>query len=169
MLIDSKRGSWFFIGLLLLSERFEADEPAKGGCGTCRACIDACPTGALIMEAGRPVAVMHSEKCISYRTIEHRGDLPGDTHGWLFGCDICQEVCPFNQPRESAPLRAVLSTERDFRPRDANMSPDLSKIALLEREPFVEIYGGTVFMRAGVERLKRNAAAILQPNDETDR
>jgi epoxyqueuosine reductase len=169
MLIDSKRGSWFFIGLLLLSELFEADEPAKGGCGTCHACIDACPTGALVMEPGRPVAVIHSERCISYRTIEHRGELPGDTHGWLFGCDVCQEVCPFNEPRAAAPMRASLSAERDFRPKDANRSPDLAAISLLDRESFVEMYGGTAFMRAGLDRLKRNAEAILQPNAEADR
>lgn len=169
MLIDSKRGSWFFIGLLLLSEQFEADEPAHGGCGTCRACVDACPTGALVLEAGGPVAVMHSERCISYRTIEHRGELPGETHGWLFGCDICQEVCPFNQPRASAPLRATVTAERDFRPRGANRSPDLARISLLDRESFVKTYGGSAIMRAGLERLKRNAAAILQPNAEANR
>jgi epoxyqueuosine reductase len=169
MLIDSKRGSWFFIGLLLLSDHFQADDPAQGGCGKCRACIEACPTGALVLEKDRPVAVMHSERCISYRTIEHRGDLPGETHGWLLGCDICQEVCPFNQPRSSAPLRASLSSERDFRPRDANQSPNLAKIALLDREAFVQMYGGTAFMRAGVDRLKRNALAVLQPNGEPER
>jgi len=161
MLIDSKRGSWFFIGLLLLSEEFEADRPTNGGCGTCRACIDACPTGALVLESGRPAAVMHSERCISYRTIEHHGELPGETHGWLFGCDICQDVCPFNQPRTSGPLRARATAERDFRPRDANRAPDLARISLLDRGSFVEMYGGTAFMRAGVERLKRNAAAIV--------
>jgi len=169
MLIDSKRGSWFFIGLLLLSELFEADEPSKGGCGTCRACIDACPTGALIIEPGRPVAVMHSEQCISYRTIEHRGELPGDTHGWLFGCDICQEVCPFNDPRPTVPMRAVPTAERDFRPREANRSPNLVEISCLDRESFIKTYAGTAFMRAGVDRLKRNADAILQPNVEANR
>ena len=98
MLIDTKRGSWFFIGLLLLSEHFEPDAPAIGSCGTCRTCIDACPTGALVIENGRPIATLDARRCISYQTIEHHGPLTENTHGWLFGCDICQEVCPL-QPR----------------------------------------------------------------------
>lgn len=165
MLIDTRRGSWFFIGLLLLDAHFEPDAPAHGGCGTCRACIDACPTGALVMEPGKPVATMHSERCISYRTIEHRGDLPGDTHGWLFGCDICQEVCPFNAPRETSPLRGLEASEPDFRPRSRNAHPNLAEIELMDRDSFVKTYGGTAFMRAGVERLKRNARAVATHRD----
>jgi epoxyqueuosine reductase len=168
MLIDSRRGSWFFIGLLLLDAHFQPDAPAKGGCGTCRACIDACPTGALVLRPGRPVAVLESERCISYRTIEHRGDLPGDTHGWLFGCDVCQEVCPFNIPRPSAPMRASEATERDFVPRALNLNPEPSALVQMSEESFKEAYAGTAFMRAGVERMKRNAAA-LQPDVDTDR
>jgi epoxyqueuosine reductase len=169
MLIDTRRGSWFFIGLLLLDRRFEPDEPARGGCGTCRKCIDACPTGALVLEPGHPVAVMHSERCISYRTIEHRGELPGDTHGWLFGCDICQEVCPFNEARESSPLRGNVTDVKDFSPKEANVKPNLGEIERMERDDFVRTYAGTAFMRAGVDRLKRNARAILQPSDQQDR
>jgi len=169
MLIDSRRGSWFFIGLLLLSEHFEPDRQASGGCGKCSACLEACPTGALVLEPGKPVAVMHSERCISYRTIEHHGELPGGTHGWLFGCDVCQEVCPFNHPRESSPLRASVSLERDFRPRVANSSPNLDQIGRLDRESFVRAFAGTAFMRAGLERLQRNALAILQPDVDENR
>nr|MDQ2986029.1 tRNA epoxyqueuosine(34) reductase QueG [Armatimonadota bacterium] len=169
MLIDTRRGSWFFIGLLLLSERFEPDVPANGGCGTCHACIDACPTGALVMEPGRPVAVMHSERCISYRTIEHRGDLAGNTHGWLFGCDICQEVCPFNMPRTSSPMRGMESNEQDFLPRTANLKPNLHEILEMDRDAFSRTYSGTPFMRAGLERTKRNARAILQPLPDHNR
>ena len=169
MLIDTLRGSWFFIGLLLLDQRFEPDDPAVGGCGTCRKCIDACPTGALVLEPGRPLAVMHSEQCISYRTIEHTGDLPGETHGWLFGCDVCQEVCPFNASRESSPLRGIETSVEDFRPRRQNAQPDLAEIELMDRDSFVETYGGSAFMRAGLGRLKRNARAILQPSEGSNR
>ena len=166
MLIDSKRGSWFFIGLLLLSERFEPDPPANGGCGTCRACIDACPTGALVLEPGKPVATMHSERCISYRTIEHRGELPGNTHGWLFGCDVCQDVCPFNHARETSPQRAQETTVQDFVPRPQNLSPNPETILKMNEAEFTETYAGTPFMRAGLARMQRNAQAILQPAEE---
>lgn len=112
MLIDSKRGSWFFIGLVLSSVDFEVDRPSVGGCGSCRACIDACPTGAIVNFGGR--WAVDSRQCISYQTIENRGELDSDTHGWLFGCDVCQEVCPFNQPRSSQPLRSVSTHVEDF-------------------------------------------------------
>lgn len=112
MLIDSKRGSWFFIGLLLSTVPFEFDEPSIGGCGSCRACIDACPTGAIKLLGDR--YQIDSRSCISYQTIENKGELTVDTHGWAFGCDICQEVCPFNQPRDSQPLRATKTIEPDF-------------------------------------------------------
>jgi epoxyqueuosine reductase len=101
MLIDSKRGSWFFIGLLLTTLELEPDPPSVGGCGTCRACIDTCPTGAIIPFEGR--WAVKSEQCISYQTIEKRGELTVDTNGWLYGCDVCQEVCPFNTVRDSQP------------------------------------------------------------------
>lgn len=112
MLIDSKRGSWFFIGLLLTTVPYELDEPSVGGCGSCRACIDACPTGAIKLLGAR--YQVDSRSCISYQTIENKGDLTVDTDGWLFGCDVCQEVCPFNQSRSSQPFRASLTSESDF-------------------------------------------------------
>jgi epoxyqueuosine reductase len=112
MLIDSKRGSWFFIGLVLSSVSFERDKPSLGGCGTCRACIDACPTGAIVQLGDR--WAVDSRQCISYQTIENKAELGTDTHGWLFGCDICQEVCPFNQRREAQPMRGCLTKEDEF-------------------------------------------------------
>lgn len=162
-LIDSKRGSWFFIGLLLLSERFQTDPPAVGGCGNCTNCIDSCPTGALSVEPGQPVGVLDSAKCISYLTIEHKGPLGNaDLQGWVFGCDICQEVCPFNQQRESQPLRARETSEPDFDARDANLRPSLVKLAAIDREEFARRYAGTALMRAGASRMRRNAQALLE-------
>jgi epoxyqueuosine reductase len=169
LLIDTRRGSWFFIGLLLLSHRFEPDSPALGSCGSCRACIDACPTGALVIERGRAIATLNSERCISYQTIEHRGPLSQDIHGWLFGCDTCQDVCPFNKPRPNAPLRAIETNIRDFEPRPANAEPDLQAIAEMNASSFADTYAGTSFMRAGVDRLKRNVEAILQPKRSSNR
>lgn len=112
MLIDSKRGSWFFIGLVLSSVAFELDAPSVGGCGNCTACVDACPTGAIVRFGDR--WAVDSRQCISYQTIENKGELGTSTHGWLFGCDVCQEVCPFNQPRSSQPMRAQVTQEPDF-------------------------------------------------------
>ena len=104
MLIDSKRGSWFFIGIILTSLELQPDKRAVGGCGTCTACIDACPTGAIIMDDDR--WQVNATRCISYLTIEHKGDISPELEGKIgtgtFGCDVCQEVCPFNGPRATS-------------------------------------------------------------------
>lgn len=95
-LINRQKGSWFFLGVILTDLELVPDQAiSQNWCGDCRACMDACPTNALIEEG-----VLDSNKCISYLTIEHREDvdpvLKPDFEGWLFGCDICQDVCPYN-------------------------------------------------------------------------
>jgi epoxyqueuosine reductase len=101
MLIHPRRGSWFFLGCLLLDMDFPHALPIGDHCGTCSRCLDACPTGALLGrdESGAPV--IDARRCISYLTIEHRGSIPEELRPLLgnrvFGCDICQEVCPFNE------------------------------------------------------------------------
>lgn len=156
MLIDSRRGSWFFIGLLLTTVEFEPDTPALGGCGSCKACIEACPTGALVLEEER--WQVDARRCISYLTIEHEGEIELDTAGWLFGCDVCQEVCPFNQPRESQPLRGQVTREPDFlRKREW---PSLQQLRVLSEEEWDEITRGSAMRRASKEQLQRNARAI---------
>jgi epoxyqueuosine reductase len=162
MLIDSRRGSWFFIGILLSSIEIEPDEPAVGGCGTCRACIESCPTGAIVFDDGR--WQVEARRCISYQTIEHVGDLEVDTAGWTFGCDICQEVCPFNQPRESQPLRAQVTTEPDFLTR--RQWPDLVQLAQVEQAQWDMATQGSPVRRAGWTGLKRNAAANLAREEQ---
>lgn len=162
-LINSARGSFFFLGVLLMSEKFAADEPAIGGCGSCRLCIDACPTGALVFRGDAKVALLDSNRCISYLTIEQRGELSpeqaGMLNGWMFGCDVCQTVCPFNERRDSQPMRASVSAESDFESRfdgmDANWVLDASDEEVLLR------IAGTPLMRAGVEQLRRNARVVL--------
>ncbi len=156
MLIDSKRGSWFFIVLVLTSVEFAPDAPALGGCGNCRACIDACPTGAIVQLDGR--WQVDSRRCISYQTIEKKGDMEVDTAGWLFGCDVCQEVCPFNQPRESQPDRAKQTTWKDFGRR---AFPELNRIPVLTHEEWDRLTQGSAIRRSGYEGLKRNARASL--------
>jgi epoxyqueuosine reductase len=152
-LIDSKRGSWFFIGLLLTSLPFKADVPAVGSCGSCRLCIDACPTGAIVLESSR--WQVDARSCISYLTIEHSGPIELDTAGWTFGCDICQEVCPFNEVRASQPLRGTVTTEPDF--LQARQWPNLEQLAQIGEHDWDELTRGSAVRRAGLEGIRRNA------------
>lgn len=157
MLINSRRGSWFFIGLLLTTLELEPSAPAAGGCGTCRACVDACPTGAIVHQDGRwQVDARH---CVSYLTIEHRGTIPeGLAQGigeWTFGCDVCQEVCPFNAPRTTQPLRAATTTEPDFL-LDAPRLP-LETVASWTESDWDEATRGRALRRAKRSQWVRNA------------
>lgn len=156
LLIDSKYGSWFFIGLLVFDAVLPPDRPAEGGCGTCTACIDACPTGAIVPFEGR--WAVDSRKCISFLTIEKRGPMSEaeqkSLSGWMFGCDVCQEVCPFNQPRESQPQRAALTQIEAFKDRLQPVSGD--DIAAMSPEEWDAWSLGRPIRRAGLDGLKRN-------------
>jgi epoxyqueuosine reductase len=177
-LIDSRRGSWFVIGLVLSTYRFEPDVPAEGGCGTCTRCVEACPTGAIVFEEER--WQVDARRCLSYQTIEvpaagegvrRRGygvGVPAGGKGggrdWLFGCDVCQEVCPFNQPRESQPLRAATTREPGF--LALREWPSLAKLAALSFEEWDDLTRGSAVRRAGYEGLKANARAVLEADSE---
>jgi epoxyqueuosine reductase len=108
-LIDSRTGSQFVVGLLLTTIELVPDRPVEGGCGTCRLCVDACPTGAIVTLKDR--WAVDGRRCVSALTIEERGEVPEELRPgvgeWTFWCDVCQDVCPFNQRRESQPQRAV--------------------------------------------------------------
>jgi epoxyqueuosine reductase len=155
LLINSERGSWFFIGLLLTTVPFDSDAPAVGGCGTCRLCIDACPTGAIVQVEDR--WQVDARRCISYLTIEHAGEIEPELQermgGWTVGCDICQDVCPFNTPRSSQPLRAVETTEADF---EARPWPSLLDLASLDYDGWDALTRGSAARRVSFEKLKRN-------------
>jgi epoxyqueuosine reductase len=161
-LIESTRGSWFFIGALLSSVEFEPDKPALGSCGTCTKCIDDCPTEAIVFEDDR--WQVDSRRCISYLTIEHRGSFSPEEetmlHGWTFGCDVCQEVCPFNTPRESQPARGAFATEPDLVAR--RQWPNLERLAVLPSEEWDVLTRSSPVRRAGHEGLMRNARANLE-------
>ena len=153
IVIDHEIGSWFFLGAIVTDRSFVASTPAMDHCGNCTRCIDACPTSAIVsprtIDAGR---------CISYWTIEHRGELPKESrlHNWLFGCDICQEVCPWNT-REG---RKDPQIHPELAPRQFPTDPQ--EITHLSHEAWLEIYAGTPVTRAGYEGLKRNAHKIIE-------
>lgn len=155
-LINTHRGSYFFIGVLLLTLELAYDSPAEGGCGTCRLCLDACPTGALVAPYQ-----LDARKCISYLTIELRDSIPVELRApigeWLFGCDICQEVCPFNRPRAHQPLRARPTAEPRLQARPL---PTLAEILQMSESEFAERFRGSAIMRAKWRGLIRNALVV---------
>jgi epoxyqueuosine reductase len=163
MLIDSRRGSWFFIGLLLTTVPFTADVPSGGGCGSCNKCVEACPTGAIILDQDR--WQLDARRCISYLTIEKRGPVDEELRpkigDWTFGCDVCQEVCPFNQERERQPLRSPQSTEADFIKKQSEW-PSLEEVATINEERWDELTRGSALRRAGRDGLIRNAKTNLE-------
>ena len=158
-LISPRAGSFFFLGALLLDLKLAVDAPfATEHCGTCRRCIDACPTGALVEPR-----VLDSNVCISYLTIELKGEIPEELRPkigeLLYGCDICQEVCPWNE-KFSLPLR-----EDAFRPREMIAGKDARTLAhdilAMSDEDFRTAFRGSPMKRAKLGGLKRNAAVVL--------
>lgn len=153
--ITPEYGSWVFIGELLLNLDLEPDVPRlEHHCGTCTLCIDACPTQAIT----EPY-VVDSNKCISYATIELRTpELPETIEqglsGWLYGCDICQDVCPWNRFQET-------TNETRFEPREGNVNADLNQIMELMPETYAARFRGSAMKRAKLAGLQRNGRALL--------
>ena len=154
MLIDRGQGSWFFLAALLIDRPLEPDPPhGTDHCGTCTACLDACPT-----DAFPEPYVLDARRCISYLTIELRNEpIPGELReglgDWVFGCDICQEVCPWN--RESP-----TTTEPAFEPIAGLANPDLVSLLQLDEADFQQQLGATPLERPGRTGLVRNAAIV---------
>ena len=155
-LITHEFGSWVFIGELLLNLELEYDnEHVEDHCGSCTLCIDACPTSAI-----REPYVVDSNKCISYATIELRApEMPPaitqNLEGWFYGCDICQDVCPWN--RFETP-----TTEDLFQPRPGSVNANLSEILDLSPQAYAERFRGSAIKRAKLAGLQRNARALLR-------
>jgi epoxyqueuosine reductase len=154
MLLNKRLGSYFFIGALLLDIELTADSPHDTShCGTCTACLDACPTEAFVGPGQ-----LDSRRCISYLTIELRGPIPVELRSgvgdWVFGCDVCQEVCPWNR-------KAPPSQEPAFQPRADLATFDPVVVLGMSGEEFRRRFRGTALMRAGRSGVLRNAAIVL--------
>ena len=155
MLIHPEIGSFTFIGVVLTDAELAPDLPFDADrCGTCRRCLDACPTNAF------PEAhVLDATRCISYLTIEHRGafsDQQGvDVGEWVFGCDVCQDVCPWNESF------AQVTADPELAPRADVRAPDLPALLEMDEDAFARRYGDTPFARPGLTGMRRNAAAAL--------
>jgi epoxyqueuosine reductase len=151
MLLHPNLGSWFFIGVLLTTAELDRDAPLADRCGSCRACLDACPTGAFPAPY-----VLDARRCIAYATIEHRGPIDPALHGgigsWQFGCDLCQTACPWNR-------KAPVSPHADFRPTEPY--PAAEAIAEMTDDEFRGRFAGTALSRARAAGLRRNAAIAL--------
>ncbi len=156
MLIRPGIGSFTFIGVLITDLELERDAPFEADrCGTCRACLDACPTGAFPAER-----VLDARLCISYLTIESRSEIPEDLRRGvgehLFGCDVCQDVCPWNGKF------AEPAGEPRFQPRPAGQWPRLEAILAMDQHAFDEQFGPTAIERARLAGLQRNARVVLE-------
>jgi epoxyqueuosine reductase len=157
-LINKQSGSFFFIGELLIDIELDYDGPIKDYCGTCTACIDACPTEAIV----EPY-IVDGSKCISYYTIELKEMIPQNAKGkmndWIFGCDICQDVCPWN--RFSSP-----TTETRFKPLENLIEFTKTDFEDLNEEIFKEFTKKSAIKRTKYNGLKRNIEFVKNKKDE---
>ena len=152
-LINQRLGSWLFLGVILTSLELAPDLPAADRCGSCTRCLDACPTQAFIAPHE-----LDATRCISYLTIEKRGaileELRAGTGNHVFGCDICQDVCPWNR-------RAPTSSAPEFQPKPERFHPALAWLASMSEEDFRRAFRGSPIRRAKRSGLRRNAMVAM--------
>jgi epoxyqueuosine reductase len=154
-LINEDIGSWVFLSAIICNLALEPDAPALDQCGTCTRCLDACPTGALVEPR-----VLDSTRCLSYLTIELKGSIPVERREWIgnhaYGCDICQEVCPWNlSPSTGVTARA------EWQPRSGLDAPPLLDLWHRSDGELRALLKGSAMKRAGVSRLRRNIAVAI--------
>jgi epoxyqueuosine reductase len=157
-ILNQAMGSWLFLGVILTSLDLTPDFPAPDRCGSCTRCIDACPTDALIAPYQ-----LDSNRCIAYLTIEKRGAIPEELRAGmgrhLYGCDICQDVCPWNR-------KAPATAAAEFQPREVLFNPALEWLAGMSPEQFRTVFRGSPVKRAKLAGLKRNALIAMGNSGE---
>jgi epoxyqueuosine reductase len=163
-LITRDYGSWVFLGEILTNLSLEPDRPHTAHCGTCSRCLTACPTQAIVSPY-----VVDANRCIAYHTIENRAvtlstEIANNLQGWVAGCDICQDVCPWNQ------RFAQVTDVEDFQPRPENLSPRLDELANLTIEEWDRRFISSALRRIKPQQWRRNAQANLahSPNPVQD-
>lgn len=152
-------GSWVFLGEIITNLPLAADDPHSAHCGTCTQCLEACPT-----EAIRAPGVVDANRCIAYHTIENRAEqLPGaiaqNLQNWVAGCDICQDVCPWNE------RFAKETDELALQPYPDNVNPTLESLAEITEEEWNQRFPASALRRIKPEMLRRNARSALQANE----
>ena len=160
-IINEQLGSWLFLGVILCGYALPPDLPAADRCGSCTRCLDACPTQAFLAPGK-----LDARRCISYLTIEQRGAAPEELRAQmgrhLFGCDICQDVCPWNR----RPRRAPASADPVFSPRTQLVNPPLEWISGMNMEEFRRAFRNSPVKRAKLTGLLRNAAIAMGNSGE---
>lgn len=150
-IIEEEHGSFFFLSEILINKELEYSRPADNLCESCRVCIDACPTGA-IYDAYK----VDSNLCISYHTIENKNEIPSyiDLTGWIFGCDICQDVCPFNK-------RKHFTDDKSFYPMKETFGKDTKELLNINEDEFGRLFASSPVKRSKYSGFKRNLNKVL--------
>jgi epoxyqueuosine reductase len=144
-------GSFVFLSELIVDAEMEYDKPLVGTfCGMCNRCIANCPNAAI-----REPYVVDSQNCISYQTIENKGEITANTHGWLFGCDRCLQVCPYNK-------RAKICNHKEFQPVAETLNMTFDDWENISEDDFNKTFENSPLMRAGYEKIQRNLKNIKQ-------
>jgi epoxyqueuosine reductase len=156
-IITKNYGSWIFLGEILLNKVLDYDKPIQDFCGTCSACIKACPTDAIIAPY-----VLDARKCISYLTIEYWDkpipeELKNNLNKWVFGCDICQEVCPWNKYQK-------VTKEIRYFPKEEKINFDISEYLMMDESNFKKKFNKSPILRTGWKNFIRNVKAVWEKN-----
>lgn len=155
IVIAPQLGSWFFIGIILINVELDPDTNLSDQCGDCTLCIDACPTNAIV----EPY-LLDARKCISYQTIENKStvhkELTDKFENWIYGCDICQDVCPWNQKF------ATVTKISEFYPREYNINPNLFELESISSKQFSEKFSNSPIKRIGHKKFIENIKAVTE-------